>query len=181
MTPSISLFADYAYERLRYALRSRQRLDASPIGGANDSPDNDWESNIRDSVHTWGAGLNAGVFRNRLAADLYYGFSQGENATATMALGNPAAEGFLAGAEDYPKLGNRFQRLAVSLKFALTNSISYRVEYAYEKYRETDVALERAVPFLGLTDPGAGNAAFLGTVLPRYRVHIWTVSIGYVF
>ncbi len=181
VTPSISLFADYTYERLRYALRSRQRLDAYLIGPANDSPDNDWESSIRDSVHTWGAGLNAGLLRNRLAVDLYYGFSQGVNSTATTALGNPAEEGFLAGAEDYPNLSNRFQRLAVSLKYALTGSVSYRVEYAYEKYRETDGALERAVLFPGMTDAGAGGAAFLGTVLPRYRVHIWSVSLGYVF
>lgn len=181
LTPSISLFADYTYEKLRYALRSRQRLDANPIGPANDSPDNDWESNIRDSVHTWGAGLNAGVFRNRLAVDFYYGVSQGNNSTTTMALGNPAAEAFLAGTEDYPKLGNRFQRLSASLKFALTSRISYRVEYTYERYRETDVALERAIPFLGLTDPPPTNGAFLGTVLPRYRVHIWSVSLGYVF
>ncbi len=182
VTPSISLFADYTHEKFRYALRSRQRLDASPIGPASDSPGNDWESNIRDSVHTWGVGLNAGMFRNRLAVDANYGFSQGDNVTATMALGNPAAEGFLAtSAENYPKLGNRFQRLAVSLKFALSDRVFYRIEYAHERYKESDLALEQAVPFLGLTDAGAQRAAFLGTVLPRYRVHIWSISLGYLF
>jgi MtrB/PioB family decaheme-associated outer membrane protein len=181
VTPSISLFGDYTFERIRYALRSRQRLDASLAGPANDSPGGDWESNIRDSVQTWGAGLNAGLFRNRLVADLHYGFSHGENFTATRALGNPAAVAFLPQVEDYPKFSNRFQRLAVSLKFALTNSISYRFEYAYERYRDADLALEQAVPFPGLTGAGVGNALFLGTVLPRYRVHIWSVSLGYMF
>ena len=182
VTPSISLFADYTFERFRYALRSRQRLDAFIAGPANDSANNDWESRIRDSVHTWGAGLNASAFRNRLKADLHYGFSQGANSTATAALGAPATEGFLvATAEDYPKLSNRFQRLTASWKFALTNRVSYRVEYAYERYGERDVALERAVPFLGLMDPGATNAAFLGTVLPRYKVHVLSFSLGFVF
>jgi MtrB/PioB family decaheme-associated outer membrane protein len=181
LRPSISLFADYAYERFRYAMRSRQRLDAAPAGAANDAANNDWESNLRDSVHTWSAGLNAGAFHNRLTADLDYGFSEGRNTTATIALGNSTMAGFLPEAENYPRLGNRFQRLAASLKFALTSTISYRVEYAYERYGETDLALERAVPFPGLTNAGAANAAFLGTVLPRYRVHILSVSVGYVF
>ncbi|MBI5280637.1 MAG: MtrB/PioB family decaheme-associated outer membrane protein [Candidatus Solibacter usitatus] len=181
LAPSISLFGDYTYERIRYALRSRQRLDASLAVPAYDSAGGDWESNVRDAVHTWGGGLNAGLFRNRLVADLHYGFSEGESLTATKALSRPAAGAFAPQAEDYPSVSNRFQRLAVSAKFALTNSISYRFEYAYERYRAADAALEQALPFSGLTGAGAGDALFLGMALPRYRVHIWSVSLGYVF
>ncbi|MBI3683874.1 MAG: MtrB/PioB family outer membrane beta-barrel protein [Acidobacteria bacterium] len=180
--PSVSLFADYTFERLRYSLRSRQRLDASPAEPFNDSSNNDWESNIRDLVHTWGAGVNAGFFRNRVVLDAYYGFSQGDNATTTASLGNPAAAGFLVStAEDYPRLGNRFQRLTTSLKFPVTRSISYRVEYVYERYAEKDLALERVVALPGFTNVGAANAGFLGMTLPRYHVNILSISLFYVF
>lgn len=179
---SISLFADYTFERLRYALRARQRLDGSPGVVFNDSPINNWESNIRDFLHTWGAGVNTGFFRNRIVMDVYYGFSQGRNSTATTALGDPTAAGFLvSSAEDYPKLSNRFQRLTASLKFPVTNSTSYRVEYIYERYGERDLALDQVVPFSGLTNVGATNAGFLGTTLPRYHVNILSFSLVYVF
>lgn len=179
---SVSLFANYTFERLRYALRSRQRLDGPPAEAIRDSPNNDWQSNIRDFLHTWGAGANAGFFRNRIVMDVYYGFSQGRNSTTATALGDPTAAGFLvSSAEDYPKLSNRFQRLTASLKFPVTNSISYRVEYIYERYGERDLALEQAVPFLGFTNVGAANAGFLGTTLPRYHVNILSFSLLYVF
>jgi hypothetical protein len=114
--------------------------------------------------------------------DVYYGFSQGRNSTTTTALGDPTAAGFLvSSAEDYPKLSNRFQRLTGSLKFPVTNSISYRVEYIYERYGERDLALERAVPFLGFTNVGAANSGFLGTTLPRYHVNILSFSLLYAF
>jgi len=64
--PEISLFADYGREKYRYLQRSRQRTPT------NDSPNNDWESGIRDLVDTWGAGLNLFLFRKHLLADTYY-------------------------------------------------------------------------------------------------------------
>ncbi|MBI1788965.1 MAG: MtrB/PioB family decaheme-associated outer membrane protein [Acidobacteria bacterium] len=182
LTSSVSIFADYTFERLRYALRSRQRLDAAAAADFNDSSNNDWESKIRDWVHTWGAGVNAGLLHNRLVLDVYYGFSQGANTTATAALGSPTVAGFLVStAEDYPRLGNRFQRLTTSLKIPIVRDIFYRIEYAYERYGETDLALDRAVAFPGLTNSGAASAGFLGMSLPRYRVQIWSLSLGYVF
>lgn len=179
---SVSLYVDYTFERLRYALRSRQRLDGFPTGAPIDSANNDWQSNIRDLVHTWGAGVNAGLIRNKIVTDVYYGFSQGSNSTATAALGDPAAAGFLVtSAEDYPRLSNRFQRLRASLKFPVTSSISYRVEYIYERYGERDLALEQAIPLPGLTSAGPAGGPFLGTVLPRYHVNILSFSLLYVF
>ncbi len=179
---SVSLFADYTFERLRYALRSRQRLDAAPGVAFADSANNDWESHIRDQIHTWGAGVNTGLFNNKIVLDVYYGFSQGNDSVTTAALGDPTLAGFLvSSAEDYPRLSNRFQRLSSSLKFPITNSISYRIEYAHERYGERDLALERAVPFVGFTNPGAPNAGFLGTTLPRYHVNIFSFSLLYVF
>lgn len=182
LSKRVSVFADYTFERLHYALRDRQRLDAAPTVPFNDSANNDWESNIRDWIHTWGAGVNAGLLRNRLTLDAYYSFSQGANTTATVALGNPALAGFLvSSAEDYPRLSNRFQRLTASAKFALKDNLFYRIQYEYERYGEIDLALDRATLLPELTAAGAANAGFWGMTLPRYRVQIWSFSLGYSF
>lgn len=182
VTPSITVFGDYSYERFRYAQRSRERLDGSVTGPGNDSANNDWESNLRDRVHTVGGGVNASVFRDRVVADLYWGLSLSQSRTRTIALGDSSLAGFLVTtAEDYPDTRDRFQQWVASVKLPLWKNISQRLEYTHERFRERDLAAEQAVPIPGLLGSGGAGSSFMEPLLHRYSVHVLSYTLSFVF
>lgn len=179
LTPSITVFGDYAYERFRYGQRSRERLSGSFVTPPNDSPNNDWESDLRDRTHTLGGGVNASVWNDKAIVDLYWGFSHSRSSTETRALGDPLLSGFLVNtAENYPDTSDRFQQWDVSVKIPLGRGVSQRLRYTYERYSERDLAAEQAGPLPGL---GGIGGLFLGPLQQHYRVHIFSYSLSFVF
>jgi MtrB/PioB family decaheme-associated outer membrane protein len=182
LTPAVSVFGEYAYETYRYAQSSRERLSGSITAPVNDSANNDWRSKLRDRTHTWGGGLNAALFDERVGVDLYWGLSNSRSSTKTKALGDPSLPGFLANtAEDYPDTKDRFQQWVVSVKLPLMKDVSQRVQYTYERYRERDFAAEGAEPAPGLGAAAGADFVFLSPLFPRYRVHILSYTLSFVF
>jgi MtrB/PioB family decaheme-associated outer membrane protein len=182
LTPSVSLYGDFSYEIYRYAQSLRERLSGSIMDPVNDSANNDWDSKLRDRSHTWGGGLNASLFDDRIAADLYWGLSDSRSSTKTTALGDPHLAGFLVNtAEDYPDTKDRFQQWVVSVKLPFTKDVSQRVQYTYERFRERDFAAEEAEPMPGLGTPVGAGSIFLGPFFPRYRVHVLSYTLSFVF
>jgi hypothetical protein len=179
LTPSITLFGEYTYERFRYAQRSRERLSGSFVTPGNDSANNDWESNLRDRTHTWGGGVNTALWRDRIVADLYWGLSQSQTAIETTTPGNPSLGGFLANtAEDYPNTSDRFQQWVASVKLPGKPGVSQRLLYTYERFTERDLAAEQAGVLPGLE--GAGSL-FLAPLFHHYRVHVLSYTVSFVF
>ena len=178
----ISIFGEYSYEKFRYAQVSRERLSGSIFAPVNDSANNDWESALRDRSHTWGGGLNAYLFDSRVTADLYWGLSDSRGSTKTTALGDPSLAGFLADtAEDYPDTKDRFQQWVVSIKLPLMKDVSQRAQYTYERFREQDFAAEGAGLVPGFGGPAGAGSTFLGPLFQRYRVHILSYTLSFVF
>jgi MtrB/PioB family decaheme-associated outer membrane protein len=180
--PDISFFSEYTREKSRYRQRSRQRVPGSATAAANDSVNNDWEANMRDLVDTWAAGVDASVSRN-VILNAFYSLSAAKNSTFTRALGSPSIPGFLVTtAQDYPDTSNRWHQTVFSLRFPLSDNLSPKFEYRYEKYDRIDFQLERLSQYITL-DPTTSTSIFLGVGadVPGYNAHILTVSLEYRF
>lgn len=183
--PAFSLFAEYTREKFNYRQRSRQRTPASATASANDSPNNDWESNRRDKVDTWAVGWDGNV-SDKVIFYAFYSLSVAKNKVSTRALGTPGAPGtptFLpTSASDYPDQSNRWHQLITAIRFPLKAGFTPKFEYRFEKYDRVDFQLESVVQY-GILDVGLVNSVFLGigADIPRYRAHIVSASLEYRF
>ncbi len=180
--PDVFLFSDYTREKYKSLQRSRQRTPPSATSAVNDSPNNDWESNLRDMVDTWGAGINATV-TSKVVFDAFYSLSAAKNSIFTRAMGSASIPGFLVTtAQNYPDTSNRWHQGAVSVKFPLTDRLSPKFEYRYEKYDRIDFQLERLSEYINL-DPSTATSVFLGVGadIPGYHAHTVAVSLEYRF
>ena len=180
--PELSLFAEYTKERFRRGQRSRQRVPASATVAANDSTNNDWESDIRERSDTWGTGINASLFKNRLTADVFYSLSAAKEAIRTRALGSATLPGFLVTtAQDYPDTNNRFHQVVTSIRLRLAESLWHKFEYRFERYDRTDFQIDRLAPYMILVDSGTRTSVFLGADVPGYRAHVLSFGLEYRF
>ena len=180
--PAVTLFAEYTREKYKYRQRSRQRVPPTATVPANDDPNNDWESNRRDLVDVWSAGLD-GSITERALYSLFYSLSTAKNTVSTRALGSAAIPRFLVTtAEDYPDTSNRWHQLVASVKFPFSGGFAPKLEYRYEKYDRVDFQLERLSEYT-ILDPGAATSVFLGVGadVPGYDAHILSVSLEYRF
>lgn len=178
----VGIFAEYTRERYRYDMRSRQRVPPSPTSAANDSPNNDWASYVRDFVDTWGAGFDGSALDHKIQFEAFYSLSHAKGSTRTMALGIPGSTGFLATtAGDYPNTSNRFHQLATSLRFQISNNLSPKLEYRFEKYSLIDFQIDPLRPNMTFLDPGVNTSIFLGANVPAYRAHVFAVALEYRF
>jgi Putative outer membrane beta-barrel porin, MtrB/PioB len=181
--PAVSFFAEYTREKYNYRQLSRQRSPAAPTRVANDSPNNDWESNRRDRVDNYAAGLNA-FLSDKVVLDLSYSLSGAINKISTRALGDPNLAGFLVKtAQDYPDTSNRWHQMVARVKFPLkSGNFTPNVEYRYERYDRIDFQLVNTNEYF-INDPSTVTGIFLGvgTDIPGYRAHILSASLEYRF
>jgi hypothetical protein len=185
---NLSLFAEYTKEKYNYRQRSRQRNPASGNTPANDSPNNDWETNRRDKVDNYAAGLTA-TLNPKAVVDLFYSLSVAQNKIFTRALGTPAITGYLVttappfpGVADYPDSDNRWHQMVASIKCPLlSGNLIPKLEYRYEKYDRVDFQLVQVGQYF--TDPQLTSALFLGVGadVPGYNAHIVSASLEYRF
>jgi MtrB/PioB family decaheme-associated outer membrane protein len=173
--PAVSLFGEYTREKYKYRQRSRRRQTG------NDTAGNDWESNRRDVVDTWSAGLDSSL-SDKVIFNAFYSLSAAKNSILTRALGIPSPPGYLALAQDYPDTSNRWHQVVASVKFPVSGGLTPKFEYRYEKYDRVDFQLENAAEYLSL-DPGLSTGIFLGvgTDIPGYDAHIVSASLEYRF
>lgn len=180
--PSFGIFAEYARERYRYDMRSRQRVPATATAAANDTTNNDWASYVRDVVDTWGAGFDGSITDHKIEFETFYSLSAAKGSLGTRALGIPGTAGFLVTtAGDYPGASNRFHQLAASVKFLISSNLNPKFEYRFEKYDRIDFQIDKLRPNMSFLDPAANTSIFLGANVPGYRTHIFAVALEYRF
>jgi len=182
LSPNITVFANYAYERYKSDQRSREY--AGPLGSAplNSTPNNDWESYIHDRIHTIGGGISASGLRRKITCDIFYSLSMAKGNINTRTLGNPLLPGFLVTAiQDYPETGNRFHTVTGAVRYPLGKAVFSRVEYRYERYDRADFQIAGISPYMAPFDPRTSTSILLGADVPGYHVHIVSLSLEYRF
>jgi len=180
--PSISFFADFARERYKYSMRSRQRAPISGNNPANDQVLNDWASDMHDRVDTGEAGIEGTFLDNKIKFETYYSLSVAKGLIRTRALGTPGIPGFLVTtAKDYPDTSNRIHSFVSSFRIKLKGNFYPRIEYRFEKYGRTDFQTAVMTPYMVPLDSSTTTSIFLGVDSRPYRVHSVTFSLGYQF
>jgi len=172
----LSLLADYTYERYKSDQRSRQ------YSAASNTTNNDWESYLRDGVHTVGGGISASHLLPKLTLDAFYDLSIAKGLTTNRALGNPALAGFLVTtAQDYPQTSNRMHELTATAKYQWSEHVFSSLEYRYERYSRMDFQIQNMTPYMVPFDPRTNTSIYLGADVPGYQVHNVSVSVEYRF
>ena len=164
----VTFSADYARGTSRSSMRSRQRTST------NDDPRNDWISETREPLTSFGAALVGELLRPGIELDLRYHRSKGRGLTHTWTPGTPD---LVTTAEDYPEVVNDRRLTDVTLRYRLSEQTTVQAQYSFERYDQADFAMDPMAAFMGFVDPASAGTTWIGVTRPDYRAHILGVSL----
>ncbi len=136
-----------------------------------------WQSDSRDQFHIFDVGTTLNLVPKRLSLTLDYGVTFGYSDIK----GRGLAPGSTAG--DFPRVDNVLQTARITALYRLTDKLSLRGGFAYERYTERNFLLDPMQPFMGFYDPSASGAAsvWLGANAPNYEAYIFSALVRYEF
>ena len=170
--PRLTLFGDVGREDGRGEMESRYRAVVGDT--ARDSLNNDWSGALRDRFENYGFGFSADVWPKKLSWGANYGFSFSRSAlTAAFAPGGPTA----GNAVSFPNVYYKLHRIGSQVSYRLTGQTALKFSYWYEKYLETDWAIDPMQPFMA----AANRSVFLGFQVPDYEAHVLALKLSYAF
>ncbi len=170
--PRLTLFGDLGQENNRGETESRYRPVYSNVG--YDSLNNDWSGALRDKFENYGFGFSTDVWPQKLTWGANYGFSYSKSellSTFTPG-GNPNGN-----AVSFPGVYYKLHRIGSQLSYQITGQTALKFDYWYEKYIETDWAIDPMEPFMAI----ANRSIFLGFRVPDYEVHVMALKLSYAF
>jgi MtrB/PioB family decaheme-associated outer membrane protein len=160
----LTLSADYTYERHN----STQRVPAGTTGFNV----NDFESKSKDEFHTVGVGAVVDVVPKKFDINLGYGVTFGYTTIKATNLN----AGFTSAAGNWDKIQNVLQTVKIVGRYRLTEKLSVRGGFAYERYNERNFLRDPMQPFMGYYDTscrsgacGSIQSVWLGATTPNYE------------
>jgi len=195
VTNSLSLFAEYSWERYHKSMVSRYRvpgssdtapLDCSTSGDACDSANNDWGSTANDNVHIFTVGWDAHLGK-KTNFNAYYSLSAAKGHVDSHPLGDQTlltgVDKFLLtktnAAVDYPETVSRNHEVVAIFKYNLTSHLMPKLEYRYQQFDSRDYQTTPMTPYMGCVSalpptapiPGCTNV-LIGTPSPYYPFNV---------
>lgn len=173
LLPSVSVFAEYSYERYYKRIISRNR---TPIPGTTppavpqtiltctngcDSANNDWESTTKEPVHIYSAGMDL-YMGKKASFTAYYSLSAAKGHVDTRPLGDPTitapGPNFFTlngtnSATNYPETVNRIHEVAVIFKYKLRENLTPKIEYRYQQWDNKDYQTSPMTQYMGCVSP----------------------------
>jgi len=172
----LMLAAWYTGEYYSSAMKSRQRVFG------NDTSINDWQSDCRDDVHTFGASLVWSVVPEEVDFSADFSLSDAIGTLNFDALGDPADRKFLVKtAQDFPPTRHIVRHVRASVLYHMTEHFKPRLEYRFEGYSESSFAEDVVEPYMIRADPAEVSALYLGLHQPGYAAHIVAIALSYIF
>jgi MtrB/PioB family decaheme-associated outer membrane protein len=167
----LTLSADYTYERHD----TTQGVPGSTIGGSV----NDFESTSKDEFHIINLGGIVDVIPKVFDINFGYTVSFGYTTIKTNNLNANTAQ--VTGRFD--KIQNVLQAFRIVGRYFLTEKLSLRGGFAYERYNERNFAKDPMQPFMGYYDPSSGGimANWVGATVPNYEAYIFSGVVRYDF
>jgi len=183
----LKIGADYSYERYDYKMESEYLSGATSL-----VPANNWISTDKDEFHNVGANATLDIIPKKFNVTLGYNAALGYTTIKTSNPNFNVGGATNASATAYPwdKVFNVLQTFRITAKYNLTEKLSLRAGFAYERYAEKDFARDPMQPFMGLYDqavPGgplvssAVQSVFLGATVPSYESYTLSGSVRYEF
>lgn len=174
-TYDVILFASATWENFDYEMRSRRRWTG------NDSSNNDWRSDMEDKATTLGAWVSWAVIPKKVDVILDYSWAKAKGTISTRALGDSGDPAFPTSAVDYPNTESTFQLLQATIRYHLTERLTSRLEYAYERYTERFFNKDMMDSYMQAVDSGSQRSVFLGATEPNYYTNIIHLVLSYDF
>ncbi len=168
----LTLFGDLGREDGRGEMESRYRPVYSNVG--YDSLNNDWSGALRDRFERYGFGFSAEVWPKKISWGADYGFTYSKSALLSSFVpgGNPSGN-----AVSFPNVYYKLHRVGSQVAYRLTGQAALKFSYWYEKYLETDWAIDPMQPFM----PAAKRSVFSGFRIPDYEAHVLALKLSYAF
>jgi MtrB/PioB family decaheme-associated outer membrane protein len=192
LSNTVTLFAQYSYERYHKTMASRYRVPGSgatptPLNCSIstqgcDSANNDWGSTARDLVHIVAAGWDV-QFGKKASFNAYYSLSAAKGNVNSRPFGDPTIttgpDKFLLtgtnAAVDYPETVSRNHEVVAIFKYKLTKNLTPRIEYRYQQFDSRDYQTTPMTPYMGCVSPlppsppvPGCTSPLLGTPSPFY-------------
>ena len=175
----LTLSADYTYE----LHNSTQRVAGNGSAGSNA---NDWQSTSKDQFHIVSVGAVIDVIPKKFDINLGYGVTFGytniDNNNLNAA-GCPAPGTANTCAYNYDKIQNVLQTAKVVARYRLTEKLSVRGGFAYERFNERNYARDPMLPFMGAYDTSTTSiqSVWLGATTPNYESYTFAGFVRYEF
>jgi MtrB/PioB family decaheme-associated outer membrane protein len=203
----LTVSADYTYEQYNYEMASRYLVGGNFVTGS--VPFNDWSTKVKDEFHNFGLSATFDIVPKKFIITAGYSAALGYttydnrnlNLVGPSALNacpaappapavtcNPQAVAF-----NWDRIFNVNQTLRIVGKYFVTERLSLRGGFAYERYTERNWTTDPMQPFMGnydATAPGGAAATFtaqgsqsvwLGATVPNYEAYIWAGFVRYQF
>ena len=175
----LTLTADYTYEHHN----STQRVAG---GGSAGSNANDWQGKSLDDIHTLSLGAVVDLIPKKFDITLGYGVTLGYTKIKDSnlnAAGCPAPGTANSCAYDYPRIDNILQTAKIVGRYRLTEKLSLRGGFAYERYNERNFLEDPMQPFIGNYDTSTTGiqSVYLGATTPNYEAYIFAGFVRYEF
>jgi MtrB/PioB family decaheme-associated outer membrane protein len=180
--PEATLFAEYSRESYHKRMVTRYRAPESTSGtggcgpnslgsanrGACDSANNDWESTSREMVDIYSSGVDFTFGKSKkIYLTTYYSLAAVKGNVFSRYLGDPVghpnlpvandpARFMLVGtnaAVDYPETVNRTHEISVLLKFKITDKLTPKFEYRYQRWDNKDYQTSAMTQYMGCVSP----------------------------
>jgi hypothetical protein len=190
----LGVFAWYTFEELDRRQRSRWRpvAGSAPAIVVSDFV-NDWKSRSSDQVQAAGLRVDVVLVPDRLDASVGFeiqdakGITRSDDVPGFLAA-PPGALGAGGGAAfDYPTLADTLQALTTTLSYHVTERITLKGVYRYERWDVTDFRRDDLDPFEPLSNVSGSSVVspsldvFLGDRVADYDAHLFALSVVYTF
>jgi MtrB/PioB family decaheme-associated outer membrane protein len=185
----LTFTADYTYEQYNYDMMSRYLVGGTYPG----FPYNNWKSNSKDEFHNVGVNALVDVVPKRFDVTLGYavtfGYTTFDNSNPNLNAGGTTSVP-QAVAYSWDKVSNILQTFKIVGRYRLTEKLSLRGGFAYERYTENNWAIDPMAPFMGNYDtdrPGGSpitagvQSVWLGATQPNYEAYTLGCIVRYDF
>ncbi len=167
----------FAKNQVLYGFYSREIYDAdqaSRQSGATFStnPLDDWTANIKDTVHTFGAGQVFEIVANKLNFNLSGSYSKA--AGSSFFFSPPGGSPNTAVNYDAPLDSTTWWTVQSSFKWKMMKNLSVVLGYWYEQYNLQDIVRNDVA-----VDYASAGAIFLGALEPNYKYHVGSLKFVY--
>jgi hypothetical protein len=168
----LTFSADYTYER-------HDTTQGSPGSNTTSTSNNNWESNSKDEFHIVGLGAIVDVIPKIFDVNLGYSVSFGY----TTIKSNNTTPGSTQVIGNFDKIQNVAQTFKIVGRYRLTEKLSMRGGFAYERYNERNFAQDPMLTYMGFydTSAAASQSVWLGATVPNYEAYITSLFMRYEF
>ncbi|MEW6206922.1 MAG: MtrB/PioB family decaheme-associated outer membrane protein [Acidobacteriota bacterium] len=174
-----TIYANYSREQVRSNLQSVSKT-AAPF-----NLNNRWDRQSGDVVDSFGVGVTAYTYGDRLALDCHYAFSLASNRVKTF---NPfpvvPTDLLNAQASDWPRVESRFHELNLDASYQLNRNWGIGARYIYEPYRLDDYSWNGLAPYPIAQLPTENDGKrflLLDSRYSSYDAHVFGVYLRFTF